>query len=486
MPGSWSSSGSSPGPSAGPGVVDLHLEIDASGGLAEGVAAALRNAIADGRLPAGAALPSTRVLAADLGVARGTVTAAYTRLAEQGHLGVAQGAPTRVLTGAIPGPARGPRQVPAPGQPEPGDFERAARWDLRPGRPCTAMFPRADWAAATRAVLARATPSEFDYPDAAGLPALREAVARYLGRARGVVAGADRVVVCPGFGAGLGALTSVLAESGVGDVQFEDPSLVLFRTVVAERGVRISGARVDEAGLQVDAVTAPVVVATPAHQFPLGMTLPPARRAALAARKDLLVVEDDYDGEFRFAAQPVGALQALAPEHIVYGGTASKALAPAVGLGWLVLPAHLVGPVTDVLRRQRLISPALSQLVLAELLHSGRYDRHVRRARTVYRRRRAAVLAAVSELRVRPAAGSTAGLHLALLLPDDVPEERVLAAAAERGVAVAGLHWLWIDRSAARPGLVVGYAAPPEHAFAPALAALVEALRAAGCARAVG
>ncbi len=472
MADSWSSNQSLPGT----GSVDLHLEIDASRGRTEGLADALRAAIAAGRLPAGATLPSTRVLAADLGIARGTVTAAYNRLAEQGHLAVAQGAPTRVLTGAVPVPP--PRRVPGP--PDLADFDAPARWDLRPGRPCTALFPRADWMAATRTVLARATPLDFDYPDVCGLPALREALARYLGRARGVIAPANRIAVFPGFGAGLGALSSVLLGSGVREVAFEDPSLPLFRTVVADRGLRICGVPVDEAGLRVDAVTSPVVVTTPAHQFPLGMTLPPSRRAALAARRDLLVIEDDYDGEFRFAAQPVGALQALAPEHVVYGGTASKALAPAIGLGWLVLPAHLVEPVAEVVRRQRLAAPALGQLVLAELLDSGRYDRHVRRVRGVYRRRRAALLTAVRDLRVRPA-GSTAGLHLTLLLPDDVPEERVLAAAAERAVAVAGLDWLWMDRAAARPGLVVGYAAPAEHAFAPALAALVDALRAAGC-----
>jgi GntR family transcriptional regulator/MocR family aminotransferase len=327
-------------------------------------------------------------------------------------------------------------------------------------------------------VLARAVPSDFDYPDVRGHPALREALARYLGRARGVTADAEHILITPGFGAGLGMLVSALAAQGVRHVQFEDPSLSLFRDVVAERGLRVSGVPVDEHGLDVDAVTAPVLVCTPAHQYPLGMTLSPARRAALAARRDVVVVEDDYDGEFRFAARPVGALQAIAPDHIVYAGTASKALAPAVGLAWLVLPPELVQPSADVARKQRLIAPVLTQLVLAELFDTGRYDRQVRRARAVYRRRRAAVLAALHALGIEPAAGPNAGLHVVAWLPDGVTEADVLTAAADRDVGIGATAPLWFDPAGARPGIVVGYAAPAEHAFTPALAALVDALRA--------
>ncbi len=469
MPRSWSSS------------VDLHLEIDPSLSLIEGVAGALRAAIADGRLPAGAVLPSTRALAADLGIARGTVTAAYGRLVEQGHLASAQGTPTRVATGALPprrpGGARRSKAFLPVDPPEVAAFMEAPRWDLRPGRPCTALFPREDWVAATRAVLARTEPADFDYPDVRGHPALREALARYLGRARGVAADPERIVVTSGFGAGLGLLSSVLTGAGVREVQVEDPYLPPFRDVLAAH-VRVGGVAVDEHGLCVDAVTAPAVVTTPAHQYPLGTTMSPARRAALAARRDLLVIEDDYDGEFRLAATPVGALQGLAPDHVVYGGTASKALAPAVSMGWLVLPAHLVEPVATAARRSRTGPPALGQLILAEMLDSGRYDRQVRRTRAVYRRRRAALLGALAGLPVRPAAEGSSGLHVALLLPEEVAEADVLAAAAERGVGVSGLRWHWIDADSSRPGLVIGYAAPAEHAFSSAVAALADALRA--------
>ncbi len=465
---SWSSAG-----------LDLHLDLTPGTGRAEAVAAAIRAAIADGRLPAGATLPSTRALALDLGVARGTVSAAYARLSEQGSLTVRQGAPTRVATPAPPpNRTRGPAGAfAADARPGFSSLD-SPRWDLRPGRPCTALFPRADWLAATRAVLARAAPSDFDYPDVRGHASLREALARYLGRARGVTAGPECIVVTPGFGAGLAAVASMLRDRGVRDAQFEDPSLYFFRDVVAEAGLRVSGVRVDGQGLLVDAITAPVVVTTPAHQFPLGMTLSPARRAALAARRDVLVVEDDYDGEFRFAARPVGALQAIAPDHVVYAGTTSKALAPAVGLAWLVLPTELVAPTADVLRRQRLATSVLAQLVLAELLDSGRYDRQVRRARTVYRRRRAAVLAALQGLGFETGTGPTAGLHLVAFLPDRVREADVLAAAAERGVGIGALAPHWFDPSAAAPGIVVGYATPAEHAFTPALVALTDALRA--------
>ncbi len=459
--------------------IDLHLDVvEFAAGRAEGLAAAIRRAVAGGRLATGSALPSTRALAADLGLARGTVTEAYRRLAEQGYLTVTQGAPTRVAAG-LAAPARlGPRPE-APAARDPAavfGWGAQAPWDLRPGRPCTALFPRTDWVAATRAVLARVDPTAFDYPDPRGALVLREALAVYLGRARGVVADPERIVVSSGFGQGLGSLAAALHADGVREVAFEDPSLWLFRDVVSARGPKVVAVPVDAGGLRVGDLHSPVVVLTPAHQNPLGMTLHPARRAELAAARDVLVVEDDYDGEFRFDATPVGALQALAPDHVVYGGTASKALAPAVGLGWLVLPARLVEPVAEAARSARAAGGGLAQLVLAELLTSGRYDRHVRRARGVYRRRRAALLAALGRLPVT-VEGTDAGLHVVLGLPaGSPPEGEVLAVLAARGVAVASLSAHWFGPGPSRPGLVVGYAAPAEHAFAGAVEALVRGL----------
>lgn len=446
---SWSSAG-----------LDLHLDLTPGTGRAEAVAAAIRAAIADGRLPAGATLPSTRALALDLGVARGTVSAAYARLSEQGSLTVRQGAPTRVATPAPPpNRTRGPAGAfAADARPGFSSLD-SPRWDLRPGRPCTALFPRADWLAATRAVLARAAPSDFDYPDVRGHASLREALARYLGRARGVTAGPECIVVTPGFGAGLAAVASMLRDRGVRDAQFEDPSLYFFRDVVAEAGLRVSGVRVDGQGLLVDAITAPVVVTTPAHQFPLGMTLSPARRAALAARRDVLVVEDDYDGEFQYGAHRIPALCSLPhSERVLYVGTFSKTLHPGLRLGFIVLPHGLVEAFASARSLTDRHSPGASQEVLARFITEGHLLRHLRRMRELYQERQAVL---VDSLR-KASGGRLApepvdhGMHLALEAPPAVDDTALSHRAGEAGVHLAPLSLYTL--ASRRRGWLFGYA----------------------------
>jgi GntR family transcriptional regulator/MocR family aminotransferase len=457
----WSSSG---------GSRDLLLGWTGAGGSRE-LAAALRDAIRHGRLVPDTALPSTRALAAELGVARGTVTRAYGDLAAEGYLHTAQGAPTTVARLAPP-----PRRA-GPPRPRPwlGD---ASRWDLMPGRPDLSSFPRERWGAAVRSVLGTAESAAFGYGDVGGAWPLRESLAAYLGRTRGVVADPDRVLVCGGYSHAVATTAAVLRDRGVRRVAFEDPSLFVFRDVVAAHDLEIRPVAVDADGIRVAEIDTPAVVVTPAHQFPTGVTLAPHRRAELvgwAAGTGGLVVEDDYDGEFRFDREQVGAVQAMAPEHVVYTGTVSKTLGPALRIGWLVPPRALVDRFREVMARFGWRPPVLDQLALAAMLDGGDYDRHVRQRRRAYRDRHRRLLEALPG--TVTTSGIPAGLQ-ALVLTPGVPEARLRAAARRHEVSVAYLSAFRMGRAPEGPdGVVVGYAAPADHAFTPALNALVGALR---------
>ncbi len=466
--------------------LDLHVNIDRSD-LRRSVETVLRNAVQAGRLPAGTRLPSTRVLAADLGVARGTVTQAYEQLVAEGYLTARQGSGTRVaalVSAAVPvrpaagaagtgaaGPAGGGLTAGAAG-PRP-----AARWDFFPGTPDLSAFPRSAWLVAARRVLAATPAAALGYGDARGTPALRQALAGYLGRARGVLTSPDQIVVCSGYAHALGLLAAVLRARGAARLAFEDPSLARHRDVAARAGLAIEGVPVDQHGIRVDQIRGPAVVVTPAHQYPTGVTLNPARRASLsdwARAGDGLIIEDDYDGEFRYDRQPVGAMQGLAPEHVIYAGTASKTLAPGLRLAWLALPPALTAEVSVQLGCAGSSADVLGQLVLADLIGSGGYDRHIRQARSRYRARRDRLAAELA--RQAPAValrGIAAGLHALAGLPAGGPgEAEVTARAWARGIAVEPLGEYWIRGGDHPPGLVIGYATPAGHAFEPGLAEL--------------
>jgi len=351
------------------------------------------------------------------------------------------------------------------------------RFSLRAGTPDVSAFPRAAWQAALRRALASAPDRALGLGDPRGRPELRAALAAYLGRARGVLADPERIVVCAGYVEGLALLGAALRERGARTVAMEDPCLRDHRDVIAACGLQVAPLAVDAAGALADVpAAAGAVVLTPAHQYPLGATLAPERRAALvgwARSRDTLVIEDDYDGEFRYDRQPVGALQGLDPERIVYAGTASKTLAPALRLGWLVVPAGLLDAVVAAKRRAG-ATHALDQLALAELLRSGGFDRHVRRMRQRYRRRRDLLLALLAEHdpTFRPR-GIAAGLHVALELGRGGPgEDELIARAAERSLAVGRLHPCWHADGDRPPGVILGYAAPAEHEYPATLAAL--------------
>ena len=443
---------------------DLLVAVDERDGRGAGLERALRAAIRDGRLAPGTRLPSTRALAGDLGWARGTVAGAYAQLVAEGWLTARAGAGTVVAAGAEKTSVEAPAHETA----------RSFRYDLRAGSPDVASFPRAAWAAALRRTLREAPDAALRLGDPRGRPELRTALAAYLGRARGVVAAPERIVICSGYVQALGLLATALGPGAT--IAMEDPCLALHRDVVKAAGLHVTALPVDDRGARVDAAGgADAVLVTPAHQVGLGSTLAPERRAALAERGGL-VIEDDYDGEFRYDGRPVGALQALAPDHLVYAGTASKALSPALRIAWLVLPERWLEPVVEAKRLADSASPALDQLALAHFIESGELDRHLRRMRLHYRRRRDALVAALApHVRVL---GIAAGLHAVLELPARAPREpEILAAAARRSLAVTGLDSFWHEPGDRPTRLQAGYATPPGHAFAGAVDALAHVMR---------
>ncbi|MFD8599991.1 PLP-dependent aminotransferase family protein [Kitasatospora sp. NPDC059646] len=459
---------------------DLHLDLDAgrAGGLGLRAALedALRTAVRDGRLASGTRLPSSRALAADLGIARNTVAEAYTQLVAEGWLMSRQGSGTVVAE-------RGPQ--PAPADPPPGlRPSPPVRHDLKPGSPDLSRFPRGAWLAAARRALATAPHDAFGYGDPRGRIELRRALAGYLARARGVRTDPERLLICTGVQQGLGLVCAALREQGLGAVAVEAYGLPPQHRVIAAQGLAMRPLPLDEGGAvtsELARTDAGLALLTPAHQFPLGMPLRAARRAAAvdwARQVGGYLLEDDYDGEFRYDRHAIGAMQALDPDRVVYAGTASKSLAPGVRLGWLALPAALVEPVT---RHKQLAdgqSGALEQLTLAELIDSGGYDRHIRRSRQLLRRRRdrlVEVLAArAPQVRVT---GISAGLHAVLELPEGSPgEEELRSRALRSGLRLHTLGWSRADGATRPPdrppALVIGYGTPPDHAFEAALDAL--------------
>ncbi|URM89942.1 PLP-dependent aminotransferase family protein [Streptomyces sp. MRC013] len=463
---------------------DLHLEIQGPG-LRAGLMEALREAVRTGRLAPGTRLPSSRALAADLGVARNTVADAYAELVAEGWLTARQGSGTRVARRAA-APARRAQAVePLPwqrGRPRTGGPLRT----LHPGTPDLASFPRAEWLKAARRALTDAPHEAFGYTDPRGRPELRTALAEYLARSRGVRADPERIVVCSGFAQGILLLAAVLRARRVREVAVESYGLDVHWRALTAAGLRTPALPLDGLGTRTEALTGDgglrpgAVLITPAHQFPLGGALAPDRRAALvdwARASGGLVLEDDYDGEFRYDRQPVGALQGLDPEHVVYLGTVSKSLAPGLRLGWMVPPRHLVGEVLAAKGEVEWASSALDQLTLAEFVASGAYDRHVRGMRLRYRRRRDQLVAALAErapgVRVT---GIAAGLHAVLELPPG-SERAVLRAAALQGLALQGLDaFRHPDAPPGRDALVVGYATPTDSAWPGALDALCRVL----------
>ncbi|MFE7386248.1 PLP-dependent aminotransferase family protein [Streptomyces sp. NPDC057582] len=456
---------------------DLHIDPTGAAGLRAGLMDALREAVRTGRLAPGTRLPSSRTLAADLGIARNTVADAYAELVAEGWLTARQGSGTRVAQRAEPRPVAttAPRSRPV---------RRRPAYSLMPGSPDLSTFPRADWLKAARRALTAAPNDAFGYGDPHGRIELRTVLAGYLARARGVYADPERIVICSGFVHGLMLMGKVLRQRRVREVAVESYGLDMHWKLLADAGLRTPCLPLDGLGSRTGELAGMrgvgAVLMTPAHQFPTGVSLHPDRRAAAvdwARGTGGLILEDDYDGEFRYDRQPVGALQGLDPERVVYLGTSSKSLAPGLRLAWMVLPPGLVGEVTEAKGQVDWVSSTLDQLTLAEFIESGAYDRHVRSMRLRYRRRRDQLVAALAEhapaLRV---SGIAAGLHAVVELPEGT-ERAVIQAAAWQGLALEGLaRFRHTDAEAGSDALVISYGAPTDSAWAGTLEALCRVL----------
>jgi GntR family transcriptional regulator / MocR family aminotransferase len=428
----------------------------------------LRAVIRSGRLAPGATVPSSRVLAADLQITRKVVVEAYDQLVAEGYLVARRGARTTVRGAPSPTPAP-PATGPTP----------AVEIDFRPGRPDLGLFPRAAWSRAAHAALRALPDADLTDDDPRGLPILRRALAEYLGRVRGVTADPERIVVCAGFGHGFDL---VLAALGRDRFAVEDPGYPgPRRRLVAG----FDAVPVDVDGLVVDrlrATPARAVVITPAHQSPTGVVLSPARRHELvewARAVDGFVIEDDFDAEYRYDRRPVGALQGVAPDRVIYCGTTAKTLASGVRLGWLVLPDVLVEPVLD---RRRVTDGATSTLLqagFAAFLAAHDLDRHLRRVRRVYRQRRDAVVAALREwLPEVTLHGVAAGLNVLVTFPPGVDEGVLVRRALAAGVRVYPLGGFRVRPAADDvAGLVLGYGCVPPAAAAIGVRRLAAAVR---------
>jgi GntR family transcriptional regulator/MocR family aminotransferase len=450
----------------------LRLDRESELPLHEQIERAIRDGVREGRLAAGTRLPSSRALAAELGVSRGVVTEAYGQLSAEGYLTTRQGAPVRVARAVRPAQAHEPA----------GSLLPSFRHHFHPGLPDLAAFPRDRWLRSLRAALRQAPIDAVGYPDPRGVPALRQSLAGYLGRVRGVAAEPEQLLVCGGFSQAFAILCRWLAERGAERVALEDPGWHRHRLAVEAAGLEVVPIPVDAEGLRVDALEredVDVVLVTPAHQFPTGCVLSSERRTRLvewAESGERLIVEDDFDSELRYDRTAIGALQGLAPERVVYIGSAGKRLAPAMRLGWMQLPSWLAWPLIQVKAVEDSGTEAIGQLALHDFIERGELDRHLRRTRLLYERRREALARAVAEHLPGARLGEgNAGLYETLALPAGTREPAVISGAAEHGVGVEGLalHSFAAERP---PTLVLGFACLPEPAILRGIRILSEAI----------
>jgi GntR family transcriptional regulator / MocR family aminotransferase len=452
-------------------VVDLHIVIESRKPLQAQIEKQLRDGIVAGRLQPGVRLPPSRLLATELGISRGVVVGAYAQLTAEGYLVTRGSGGTRVASGIAP-PVIIRRRVP-----------NRRRFDLRAGLPDPSLFPRRQWSAATAAALRELPDAALLYGPEHGQRRLREALTAYLGRARAIVADPEQTFITCGASHALVLLWHALRQMGVQTVAHEDPAWHRVPATIAHAGLQPTPVRVDGRGLSVEdlyAVDAQAVVVSPAHQYPTGVLMHPTRRLELinwARETGGLIVEDDYDAEYRFGARPVAPLRSLARDRVAYVGTTSKVLAPALRLGWLLVPprlGHLVASQHAVSYAQPAV---IDQAAFAALITSGEFDRHMRKTRAAYRRRRATLLSSLAEMMpsVR-VSGDAAGLHLLVWLPRHLSEEAVVAAAGQREVAVDGLHTECAVSHQLGPALVVGYGGIAEPAIPVAIAQLAECI----------
>jgi len=426
-------------------------------------------AITGGGMPPGTRLPASRVLAEALHVSRGVVSEAYAQIAAEGWIEVRHGAAPVVR--AVPTNLK--RDSPSLSS---DAVESAApRLDLTATAPDLSAFPRRAWAAAVRRVLTEMPDAALDYGDPRGDEELRAELAAYLVRVRGAVARPEELVITSGYTQGLWLTCRALRIRGATRVAVEDPSLDDSWWTIQSAGLEVVPVPVDGDGIDPARLDADAVLVTPAHQFPTGAVLSPERRRALLAWGGT-VIEDDYDSEYRYDRAPVGTLQRLAPDRVVYLGTASKTLAPALRLGWVLAPPALTATIAAERWAMDSGGPAITARAYARLLADGEVDRHLRRTRREYRERRDELVAALGTLPGCSVDGVAAGLHLLLRLPPHTDEDAVVARLAANRIRVNGLNAYRLTPGGDEPALVLGYGRLQRAAIAGTVAALAQAL----------
>ncbi len=461
----------SEGPVFGP---ELLVEIDPQRELSlhEQLERSLRENIRSGRLRAGMRLPSTRALAAELGISRGVVTEAYGQLGAEGYLETRQGAAAQVAKAVRATVAHAPARSLLP----------TFAYHFHPGLPDLAGFPRDRWLRSLRSAWRESPLAAVGYGDPRGVPQLREQLADYLGRVRGAAAEPENMLMCTGFMQGFSLLCRWLQSHGIEAIAVEDPGWHVHRLIAEQAGLRTIPVPVDADGLCVEALHesgAAAVLVTPAHQFPTGCVLSRERRTALiewAESGERLIVEDDFDAEYRYDRVAVGALQGLAPERVLYIGSASKRLAPGMRLGWMLMPSWLAWDLITAKAIEDGGSEVVGQLALCDFIARGELDRHMRRMRLRYQQRRESLLAALARWlpQGRPS-GTAAGLFELVELPEEVSESGLLASAAARGVGMEGLAWHRCSTGGA-PGVLLGFGNLSEPAIEQGVRLIAEAL----------
>lgn len=459
--------------------IELLLAVDRAGSRTLGaqIEDQLRRAIRSGALRPGTGLPSTRNLACHITVSRRVVVDAYAQLAAEGYLSLRQGARPRV-SGAV-ALTRKPDAVTLGRAP-------SARFDFRPSVPDVSKFPRAAWLRSLREALATMTDADLGYGDPRGVLALRSALAGYLGRVRGVVADPEHIIITNGYTQSLGLVCQALAAAGSQRMGLDNPSNPEDRMIVSRAGLVPISIGVDEAGTRVDDLErgrADAVVVTPAHQHPTGVVLSGERRTALLAwlrTRNVFAIEDDYDAEYRFDRVAIGALQGLNPGRVVYAGSTSKTLSPALRIGWLVVPPSLLHAVTQGKLLADRGTSRIEQHAFADFLTRGELDRHLRRMRVHYRNRRDALVEALHlMLPEATVSGAAAGLHVILELPDDDDEQAIRELANRRSIRLETMNDYRTSPPTDRPTLLLGYGQMPEQSIHAGVRELAIAIRAA-------
>jgi GntR family transcriptional regulator/MocR family aminotransferase len=447
------------------------------------LAQVLRDAIRCGQLAAESPLPPSRTLAAELGCSRWVITEAYAQLTAEGYLTATVGSGTRVRDLAHEEPGK-PRQA-APPRAAAAPAAPAAPIDMAPGLPDLRHFPMRQWMSALRAATAGIASADLAYPDPIGHPQLRQVLSDYLGRVRGARADPADMMITGGATDAIGLLCRVLKRQGHTAVAIEDPGWHRLRDVVTAAGLKAVPIPVDDEGLRADLLAGyadvRAVIVSPAHQFPVGVVLSPQRRALLlgwAAQQEGLIMEDDYDAEFRYDRRPVGALQGIGRSNVALIGSATKTLSPALGIGWVAIPPGWTALVRAAVVRSS-GPPVFDQLAFAEFVRTGGYDRHLRATRSRYHTRRDGIVSALTDqLPASRISGIAAGLHLLVHLPPRTDAAAVVRRATAAGVRIANLDTYRFAAALEAPGLVVGYGNLADHQLQEGVARLAAAVRA--------